>query len=309
MTDALVFEGVTKRYARGAPPALDGLSFTVPAGVVCGFVGPNGAGKTTAFSVLSGFLPVDAGRVDLLGLGAYDPWRMKGRVGVLPQDALLPERHTAVELLTHLGRLQGMAGDAAHADAVRLVHALGLTEKIGARIGALSHGMQRRVAVATALIGGPELVVLDEPTAGLDPVQARGLRDLLRGLRGRQTLIISSHNLLELEQLCDWVVMIDRGRCVRQGSVAEVTGRSERIVWELGPGLLDLDALRVVLPGADIARDGAVLTTVAAAGTDLDALTVVVMRALAEAGVPLRGLRRGVSLEDRFIDDAAGTAP
>lgn len=308
MSAALTFEGVTKRYARSAPPALDKLSFTVPRGVVCGLVGPNGAGKTTAFSVISGFLPPDEGTVDLLGMGPYDPWQMKGRVGVLPQDAELPDRHTAVELLTHLARLQGMTAAQAKREAERRVADVNLGDKVDARVAALSHGMRRRVAVASALLGEPELVMLDEPTAGLDPVQARSLRDLLRGLRGKQTVVISSHNLLELEQLCDWVVMIDHGRCIRQGSVAEVTGQGEQLAWWLGPGVVDLTALRARLPGCVVSRAEDVLTVSAPSGVDLDGVSLEVMRALVDADVPLRSLRRGVSLEDRFVDDAAKAA-
>lgn len=304
MTDALVFDAVVKRYGRRAAPALDGMSFRVPRGTVTGFVGPNGAGKTTAFSVVSGFLPPDAGRVDLLGEGPFDPWRFKGRIGVLPQDAELPDRHTPVELLEHLGRLQGLSAGVARREAALRLEQLLLGDKAHARIGTLSHGMRRRVAVASALVGQPELVLLDEPTSGLDPVQARSLRDLLRGLGGRQTVVISSHNLLELEQICDWVVMVARGRCLRQGSVGEVTGAGEVVSWELGPGALDLEALAASLGGCRVRQDGHTLEVVVPPGADLDAVSLVVVRALAASGVPLRGLRKGVSLEERFVRDA-----
>jgi ABC-type multidrug transport system ATPase subunit len=305
VSDALVFDGVVKRYARGAAPALDGMSFRVPRGVVCGLVGPNGAGKTTTFSVLSGFLPPDAGTVDILGLGPFDPWTMKGRLGVLPQDAELPDRQTPVELLTHLARLQGIGPREAAEEAARRVEEVRLGDRARSRIGALSHGMRRRVAVASALLGDPELVVLDEPTSGLDPVQARSLREVLAGLRGRRTVIVSSHNLLELELLCDWVVMVDRGRCLRQGSVAEVTGRGARSTWELA-GPVDVDALRARLGACTVRALGDVLEIEAPEGVDLDEVTVAVMAELAAQRVGLRGLRRGVSLEDRFVGDAVG---
>lgn len=307
MTDALVFDGVCKRYGRKGRVALDRLSFRVPQGVVCGFVGPNGAGKTTAFSVVSGFLPPDAGRIDILGRGPFDPWTMKGRLGVLPQDAELPDRHTPVELLTHLARLQGMPASEAGVEARRRVDQVGLAERAQDRIGALSHGMRRRVAVASALLGHPELVLLDEPTAGLDPVQARGLRQVLHGLRGAQTVVVSSHNLLELEQLCDWVVMVDAGRCIRQGSVAEVTGHREVVLFTLPEAYAGSTLLDEVLAGCSTAWQGTTLRVLGTPERSADDLTVAVMRELAAQGVALRGLRHGESLEDRFVGDARGT--
>ncbi|MCB9682731.1 MAG: ABC transporter ATP-binding protein [Alphaproteobacteria bacterium] len=306
MTAALVFEDVVKRYHRKAPPALDGLSFSVPQGALCGFVGPNGAGKTTAFSVMSGFLEPDAGRVDLLGEGPFDPWRFKGRVGVLPQDAELPGRHTPLELLEHLARLQGMPAEAARREVALRVEQVHLDDKRGSRIDALSHGMRRRVAVASALLGSPQLVVLDEPTAGLDPVQARSLRDLLKGLAGGHTLVVSSHNLLELEQICDWVVMVDHGRCVRYGTVADVTGQDRHASWVLGPGEVDVSALMARLPACAVRLEGRVLDVSAASDELLDRSSLVLMRWLVDAGVPVRGVRRGVSLEDRFVVDTRG---
>jgi len=302
VSDALVFEGVRKRYRRGVL-ALDGLSFRVPGGALCGFVGPNGAGKTTAFSVVCGFLRADAGRVDILGNGSFDPWRFKGRLGVLPQDAELGDRHTPRELLAHLGRLQGLAGAASRREADRTLDLVRLSAHANRRIGTLSHGMRRRVAVASALVGDPDLVLLDEPTSGLDPSQTHSLREALLRRRPGQTLVVSSHDLGELERICDWVVMLDDGRLVREGTVVEVTGRSAVVEWVLGPGDVPLDALREAFPDHGWTLDRGVLTNLAPAGADLDAVSVVVARMLAAAAVPIREVRRGVSLERRFLDE------
>ncbi len=306
MSDALIFEEVRKRYGRSGAWALDGMSFRVPKGAVCGFVGPNGAGKTTAFSVVSGFLPPDSGRVDLLGEGPFDPWRFKGRLGILPQDAELSDRHTPRELLVHLARLQGLSNGKAQEEAAQRLEEVRLHDRADARIASLSHGMRRRVAVASALLGSPELVLLDEPSSGLDPVQARSLRDLLRTLGGVQTLVVSSHNLLELEQICDWVVMVANGRCVRQGSVGEVTGAGEVVTWQLGPGGVPTQALTAALPTCRFVVDGQELEVVVPLTEDMDAVSVTIMGILAGAGVSLRGLRRGVSLEERFVRDTHG---
>lgn len=301
---ALAFEGVVKRYGWSGEKALDGLTFSIPRGVISGFVGPNGAGKTTSFSVVSGYLAPDAGQVRILDREGFDAHALKGRLGVLPQDAELSDRHTPRELLVHLARLQGMPARAARTEADRVLELVQLGPRSNWRIASLSHGMRRRVAVGTALLGSPELVLLDEPMNGLDPLQARSLRDALAGLRGRQTLVVSSHNLDELERLCDHVVMIDRGRCLRQGTTEEVTGRGALVEW-LVVGPPPLDALHAALPGHAFTHDGGMLTQHAPEGADLDAASVTVMRALVDAGVALREVRRGVGLERRFLSDTA----
>jgi ABC-type multidrug transport system ATPase subunit len=298
---ALRFTGVTKRF--GAKRALDDLSFAVPRGSLTGFVGPNGAGKTTTFSIVCGFLHQDAGTMDLLGLPAFDPYALKGRLGVLPQDAELSTRHTPLELLRHLARLQGMGAGEAAREADRVVEVVRLEDRGTARIGALSHGMRRRVAVASALLGSPELVLLDEPMAGLDPLQAKSLRDALAALRGRQTFVISSHNLDELEKLCDHVVMIDQGRCLRQGPMQAITGTEALAQWTLG-GDVPIDALQAAVPGHGFAREGPVLIERATDGAALDRSSVVIMALLAERGIPIRAVRRGKALERQFLEDA-----
>ncbi len=304
MTGALRLDDVHKRYGRRGHKALDGLSCTFPVGSICGFVGPNGAGKTTTFSVVSGFVEPDAGTVDVLGRGPFDPIAMKGVLGVLPQDAELSTRHTPRELLVHLGRLQGMSAAGARREADRLLDLVLLADRARDRIAHLSHGMRRRVAVATALVGSPRLVLLDEPLAGLDPKQARSLREALAELRGIQTLVVSSHNLHELERLCDHVVMIAAGRCVEQGPMAEVTGQRAVVQWTLGPGEVPLDALRAAVPeDAFEVQDGVLVQR---ALGDLDASSVEVMRVLAGAGVAVREVRRGLGLERRFIDAHGG---
>ncbi|MCB9668654.1 MAG: ABC transporter ATP-binding protein [Alphaproteobacteria bacterium] len=302
MQHALRFVDVVKTY--GGKRALDGLTFDVPTGGITGFVGPNGAGKTTTFSVVSGFLTQDEGALEILGLPAFDPWKHRGRLGVLPQDAELSDRHTPLELLTHLARLQGMGGRDAAREASRVVDVVRLSERGSSRIASLSHGMRRRVAVASALLGSPELVLLDEPMAGLDPLQAKSLREALAELRGRQTLVVSSHNLDELERFCDHVVMIDQGRCLRQGPIGAVTGQQELVQWWLA-GPPPLDALAAALPDHSFTFADGVLAQRAPSGADLDAASLVLMGALVSAGVAVRAVRRGKGLEHQFLEDAA----
>lgn len=305
---ALRVDGLTKRYSRKAPPALADLTCHVPRGVICGLVGPNGAGKTTLYSVICGFLPPDAGTVDILGQGPFDPWRLRGRIGVLPQDAGLDERLTCREFLRYMAELQGLSSrDAASAADVAL-REVNLTDRAGDRIASLSHGMRRRIAAASALLAEPELVLLDEPMAGLDPVQAASLREVLVRRRGKGTLVVSSHNLVELERICDWVILLEKGRLVQQGTVAEVTGRGVHVGWTVGPGL-DADGLarlEAALPGHtlrfDASSDGGVLHQQTPPGDDLDASAVVVAGVLAGLGVAIRACQRGRSLEETFLD-------
>jgi ABC-type multidrug transport system ATPase subunit len=296
---ALRFERVTRRFGRRV--ALDGLDLRCPTGALAGLIGPNGAGKTTAFSLVGGFLQPHAGRVEILGQDGFDPWRLKGRLGVLPQDAELPDRHPARALLRHLARLQGLPDPARAAE--QALAQVQLTDRAGEPVGNLSHGIRRRVAVATALLGSPELVLLDEPMSGLDPLQAQSLREVLAGLRGRTTLLVSSHDLNEVERLCDWVAMIAAGRCVREGTLAEVTGRAEVSVWHLGADL-PADALQAAI-GLGAARlSGREIELRAESEAGLDAAGVALMALRAARGVPIREVRRGAGLERRFLEAA-----
>ena len=301
--DALTVSGLRKRYGRRAPWALDGLDCHFPRGALCGLVGPNGAGKTTLYSVACGFLVPDEGAVDLLGEGGFDAARLKGRVGVLPQDAEIQGKLKAMEFLVYMGRLQGLGAAAARAEADRVLRGVRLGDRRESLVGSLSHGMRRRLAVASALLGSPELVLLDEPTAGLDPAQAASLRDELVALRGNSTLIVSSHNLVELERICDWVVLMEAGRCVRQGTVADVTGQSQLVTWVLGPGDPPLDVLREQLPGHrwEWRPEERALLQRAPAESDLDAASLAVVGALTAAGIALRGIQRGRTLEESFL--------
>lgn len=309
MTTALRFHGICKTFSslRKQTVALDNLSFEIPTGRICGFVGPNGAGKTTAFSVVSGFVQPDAGEMELLGLNGFDPYVLKGRLGVLPQDAELSLRHTPRQMLDHLGRLQGLSAGDAQREADRLLEIVNLGDRRHDRIGALSHGMRRRVAVATALIGNPELVLLDEPLAGLDPTQALALRSFLTELRGIQTLVISSHNLNDLERMCDWVVMLDHGRCVTQGTMVEITQTEATSVWTLSSSKVDLEPLRAASQDTDISLEGATLS-IRTRGS-LDAASIAVMKGLAEQEIAVREVRPGVGLEQRFIDETRNSKP
>jgi ABC-type multidrug transport system ATPase subunit len=292
---ALRVEGLAKGYRKPwslrRAAALDGLEFEVPEGTICGLIGPNGAGKTTAMSIVAGFVKPDAGRVDLLGRGPFDPGRHRGRVGILPQDAELPTASTPRQLLSIWARLQGIRGPAVREAVARALSDVLLDDRADARIGTLSHGMRRRVTVASALLGDPAFVLLDEPTSGLDPAQARHLRERIAVERGRRTVLVSSHNLAELESLCDHVVFIDHGRCTGSGSMATITGRDRQVTIRLAAPFP---------PG----RSETVVITVEP-GRRVEEATSEVLRELLAEGALISEVRQGDSLERRFLAAAS----
>lgn len=285
MSDAIVATGLVKRF--GKARALDGLDLRVPRGSICGLIGPNGAGKTTAMSVLAGFLRPDAGTVDVLGLGPFRPEVHRGRVGILPQDAELPIASTPRQLLAVWARLGGLGAEPARRAVAHALDAVLLTDRADARIATLSHGMRRRVTVASALLGQPELVLLDEPTSGLDPAQAKFLREGIARLRGARTVLVSSHNLAELESICDHVIFVDHGRCLRAGALEQVTGRTAEATIRLVPPYP---------PGV-----GETVQVRAPDGDSLEDATSAKLRELLAAGARVAEVRQGQSLERAFF--------
>jgi ABC-2 type transport system ATP-binding protein len=302
---ALRFSEVRKSF--GPNQALRGLSLEVPRGAMFGLIGPNGAGKTTAFSIACGFLQPDAGEVSILDSGPFLPARLKGRMTVLPQDAALGGETRCLQHVEYFGRLQGLTATDARAQSERLLDEVGLGDRRQARARTLSHGMFRRLTVAQALLGDPELVLLDEPTSGLDPRHAHELRDLLRRIRrdGR-TVVISSHNLPELEALCDHVAFIDRGVAVAAGATDVVTGKGQEVEIDLGAGPAPIAAVAGALPADTVTFDEPqrLLRIVFQPGPDHTAEDVIglALRALLSGGARIAGVRRGTSLEKKFLE-------
>nr|WP_283165609.1 ABC transporter ATP-binding protein [Shewanella litorisediminis] len=211
---------MTKRY--GSKIALDAVSLQVEAGAPVALVGPNGAGKTTLMSLMCGYIQPDGGSLEILG---HPPGsrQLLGKVCALPQDALLDPNFSVGEQLTFFASLQGFSGKEARREAERVLELVQLREATPHKPTALSHGMGKRVAIAQALIGTPQLVLLDEPTAGLDPANARAVRELIAHTSEQTTFLISSHNLEELERLCDTVLYLDKGKLSQSLSMKSQT--------------------------------------------------------------------------------------
>jgi ABC-2 type transport system ATP-binding protein len=228
---------LTKRF--GAKTAVNGVSLKIRAGHIFGLIGPNGAGKTTTFSMLAGFLRPTEGTIDVLGFEPTNVNALRARLGVLPQDALLPATDKVGEFLTHMARLQNIPREKAEEAARKVLGEVSGADWWNLKCGGLSHGMQKRIAIAQAFLGEPEVVFLDEPTAGVDPRVAYELREVIKARKGRCTMVISSHNLQELEEICDAAAILDHGRLVTSGSITELTASTGEF------------RIRIKLPTAD----------------------------------------------------------
>ena len=219
MTDAvLLAQSLCKRY--GGHVAVDELSFEVWQGEIFGLLGPNGAGKTSTIRILMDIFKADSGEVELLG---GKPGQSRERVGYLPEERGLYRDHRVLEVLVYLGRLKGVDSATARGRALSLLERVELEEWGGKRVKELSRGMQQKVQFVACLIHDPELLILDEPFQGLDPVNVELIKGLMRSLVGEgKTIVLSAHQMNLVEELCDRILLIDEGRALLYGSLKEI---------------------------------------------------------------------------------------
>src|SRR4051794_7301182 len=289
---ALEVVDLVKRY--GERTAVDGLSLSVPAGTVVTLLGPNGAGKTTTVEVCEGFRTPDAGVVRVLG---GPPAQARDRVGVMPQGGGGYPGLSARELLTLFSRFYANPHDPDE-----LLALLGLEEVARTAYRRLSGGQQQRLSLAMAVVGRPELVFLDEPTAGLDPQARRGTWDLVEKLRADGvSVLLTTHLMDEAEHLADTVVVIDHGRVVARGTVPELTASTQAFVRFTGPPELDLEDLLASL-GADCVGKESPAGTYLVEGPDGPQLLAGVTAWCARRGVLPEGLQTRRTLEAVFLD-------
>jgi len=219
----IVAEQLTKYY--GDRAAVTGIDFTIRDGEVVGLLGLNGAGKTTILKILSGLLLPTSGRVTVAGLSmAEQPEQARARIGFLPEQPPLYPEMTVNGYLQFVAHIKSFTGDidAAITEATAAADLSYVRDHV---IATLSNGFQRRVGIAQAIIHKPALILLDEPTSGLDPVQVVQMRDLIRGLRGKNTIMLSSHNLHEIKEVCDRILVIKDGQIAAEGTEAELGKR------------------------------------------------------------------------------------
>ena len=215
-------ENLTKRF--GDLTAVRDISFSAAKGEILGFLGPNGAGKTTTMRIITGFLPATSGTVRVAGYDIFDQaLEVRKRIGYLPENPPLYNDMTVSSYLSFVGRIKGVARADIPEAAQRAIERCGLKEMERRVLGHLSKGFRQRVGLAQALIHDPSVLVLDEPTIGLDPRQIIDIRSLIRDLSGERTVILSTHILPEVAQLCDKVVIINRGQIAVEDSIDNLT--------------------------------------------------------------------------------------
>jgi ABC-2 type transport system ATP-binding protein len=312
MSAAIELRELRKHF--GKVRAVDGISIEVKERALFGLIGPNGAGKTTTFGLLSGFLHPTSGEVLIRGEPLSPSRPPVGKVLALPQDAQLPDRMRVLETLVLLGRFGGLAKADASMKAERALQRVGLGDLAQRRVGELSHGQRRRVGIAQTLIGEDEVILLDEPTAGLDARSAAELRLLIKDLHQDRTIVLSSHNLQEVEQLCDSAAILDHGKIVASGSMESIKGTSTIVEVQLARPPADPDkvisALRAlaVVRSAKLRESGVAIDLELAEQPDAsgDDVTNQVLRVLLEQGASVKGVERGKSLEERFLEETKG---
>ena len=294
-------EGLTKRYP--GVTALDNLTVEVPQGLI-GLVGANGSGKTTTFRLLLGLARPTEGRVEVCGIDVSDdPIGVRSRLGYMPEHDCLPLDQTAADVVATFGELSGLPARIARQRASDILDLVGLDEARFRPIGGFSTGMRQRAKLAQALVGDPELVLLDEPTAGLDPLG----REEMLGLVARLgtfgiSVLMATHLLDDVQQVCDHVLMIDGGRLVVSGATDALLERTGTVTVEVGPRAGELvAALTNVSLVASIADHGAVEVTISD-----DAQMDVLRDTIAELALPLYRLStRHTSLDEVFLSHAS----
>ncbi|MBL9209436.1 MAG: ABC transporter ATP-binding protein [Opitutaceae bacterium] len=297
--------------AYGGVTAVSDISFTVARGEIVGFLGPNGAGKSTTMRILTGYLPATSGNVQICGISvATQPDEIKRRIGYMPENNPLPEDMRVSEYLYFRGRLKEIARRKLGPRIDEVLEVCDLKRVRHKIIGQLSKGYRQRVGIAEAILAEPPVIIMDEPTIGLDPHQILIVRDLISSLRGRMTVIISSHILPEIEMTCDRVLIINQGRVVAQGTPAdlrrEIFGHSTYKLEVAGDSAVLATAAAAVEPSLQITEDSmpdahgfrrVTLTT-----SREDDIGEPLLRTLLAQELRVRALNRAhPSLEDVFL--------
>jgi ABC-2 type transport system ATP-binding protein len=298
----LHIDGLTKRYP--GVTALDDLTIDLPRGLV-GLVGANGAGKTTMFRLLLGISKPTEGRIEVCGIDvAGDPIGVRSRLGYMPEHDCLPLDQTAADVVSTFGELSGLPARVARQRASDILDLVGLDEARFRPISGFSTGMRQRTKLAQALVGDPELVLLDEPTAGLDPLGREEMLALVARLGSFGiSVLMATHLLDDVQQVCDHVVMIDAGRLVVSGGTDALLERTGFVTIDVGPRGDDLVAGLATIGIVAVSADGLVEVTVEG-DHQLDMLRDVI----AELGLPLYRLTTRLTSLDEVFLRLAGSA-
>ena len=301
--EAIHIRGLSHHF--GEKQALKDIDWVLPQKGIVGLVGPNGAGKTTLFSLIAGFLTLQKGTISVLGESSPVASALMGRVGVMPQDAIFARDISIFDQLLFLLKLDGYQGEVAEQRVREVMQRVGLETELFRGAAVLSHGMGKRLGVAQAILAEPEIVLLDEPTAGLDPANARQIRHLMRELAERSLVIVSSHNLLELQDLIDSVGVIVGGELISSGTVEEVTRRARRFEIHLDAKVeveLVVEVKQLSHVNEVEFSDHQLTVSLNADQEDgLNGALSQLYRFLIEKGQPPHEVREGASLEQAYL--------
>ncbi len=300
-------ENLTKKYAGFT--AIDRISFEVAKGEIVGFLGPNGAGKSTTMRILTGYMPASSGRASIAGFDVFEQsLEARRHVGYLPENTPLYHDMRVNEYLRYRAALKGVPGSKVKERVGDVVELCNLREKERAIIGTLSKGQRQRVGLADALVHDPDLLILDEPTIGLDPNQVRQVRELIKNLATRRTVLISTHILPEVEIMCSRVIVVHKGK-IRAADTAENLLRSYRSTGNVrlearGVGADARETLSRVLGVKDVTEEKDGEYSIFQLRTDANSdPSEEVMRLAVEQRWGVRELmRRRATLEDVFVD-------
>jgi ABC-2 type transport system ATP-binding protein len=299
-------QGLTKKY--GELVAVRDLTFKVEAGRIWGLLGPNAAGKTTTMRILTGYLPATSGRAVVAGFDVFDkPDEVKRSIGYLPEVVPLYQDMTVTSYLGFVAEIKQVPKAKRKTAVDRVIGSAGLKDVRGRLIRNISRGFKQRVGIAQAMIHDPQVLILDEPTIGLDPAQIREIREIIKGLRGEHTILLSTHILPEVTQVCDGVVIINEGRLMASGSLeslaASVEKRDGVILKFRRIGGEEADLFRA-LPGVEKAdiEDGE-LRVEWGRGRDL---RDGVLRLALEKGLGLQEMRSVAGIEDLYMKIVSG---
>jgi ABC-2 type transport system ATP-binding protein len=294
-------EGLTKDY--GARRAIESLTFDARQGEILGFLGPNGAGKTTTMRILTGYMPPTNGKATVAGYDVVEhSLDVRRRVGYMPESVPLYPDMTVFDYLKFMADLRRVQNPEERID--ELLERLNMTDRSESHIGSLSKGMRQRVGLAQALVHNPEVLILDEPTIGLDPGQIIEVRHLIKELGNQHTVLLSTHILSEAQQVCDRVLIINRGRIVAEDTPQRLQDRlagARRLAFQVGGDADGVERVVSAVPGVTsvAGKEAGRFEIETQAGVDP---RPEVARALIQAGFDLLELRPvGVSLEDIFL--------
>tara|TARA_B100001939_G_C16855028_1_gene579207 strand:- start:84 stop:1034 length:951 start_codon:yes stop_codon:yes gene_type:complete len=309
MEPAVRVNNLTKKFVNQV--ALDRVNLEIPKNSLYGLLGPNGAGKTTLFSIAAGFLKPTEGTIEVLDIDVARISELRGQLAMLPQDAAFQGSIPVIDQLIMFAKLNGLDKSAAEKAAKDALEIVGLLEVAKKAARTLSHGMMKRVALCQAFLGDAKVIFLDEPTAGLDPDNARRIRELVKEFTQDKTVIFSSHNLQEVQDICDYVCVIDKGKVIEEGTMESLTESSFLVRVELVSHLPPeaqsaLQALPVV-ESIELTSGSEFNLRLNVSGTGKDEAMKQIYGTMASFEIYPRSVFEGASLEARFLEITGGT--